>query len=304
MKILILSGSRADFAYLTPIAAAFKDHAEVTLESLVSVIDGPDTAAEVAARAGMILMGGGKTLADLNPDLMLVLGDRWEVAAACIAAVLAGIPIAHIGAGEETRGAYDDKFRASIEALASLHFCLTHQAYARMMGRGILAGCTSVQPPLEIPEGNGKGVVILHPETAGNLDAEVRQTVTDCLTARGIEPMVLGANPDVGSIQFAGPSIAPEDFHKFLSQASIIVGNSSAGIIEAPILCTPSVNIGRRQEGRPRAESVFQCGTDPVEIGAAIDAALAFGKRRVHAPYWHDGAAEIIVRGCLDFLDR
>ncbi len=303
-KILVLSGSRADFAYLLPVAQALREAGEdAYIESLANVIGGEDTPEAIAQRAGMILSAGGKTIADAKPDLMVVLGDRWEIASACIAAVLAGVPIAHLAAGEITRGAYDDKLRRAIEGMASVKFAFCREAYERLDGNFWLAGCTSVKAPEFIYHSNGEAIVALYPETAGGLPDGLAAVILPMLEKRGLSPIFIGANPDVGSSKYKGVEMAHEDFHDKLWRASLIIGNSSAGIIEAPILGTPTVDIGNRQKGRPRAESVFWAPShDLAAIKHAIDKALAFGKRRVVSPYENEDAVQIIVRGCLDML--
>lgn len=301
-KILLLSGSRADLAYLIPVAEGFKAAgAEVTIEGLQNAIAGVHTAQAIAERAGAILSAGGRTLAEGKPDMMVVLGDRWEIATACIAAVLARIPIAHIGAGEDTWGSYDQQFRRAIEGMAALKFALTERGRDSIPD-AILAGCTSVSPPAEVPKGNGHAILALYPETAGNYLSHLVAPIEALLEARGIKVTRIGANPDVGSAAFAGQSLTMEEFHARLSSAEIIVGNSSAGIVEAPILCTPTVNIGRRQEGRQQAQSVFQAEANTDSIAAAIDNALRFGKQRVESPYYRPDAVQIIVEVCLEHL--
>lgn len=290
-RVLVLSGSRADYGYLKPIAAALAKRVEVDFERL-EVNGTDDTPLSVSESAARALAEAGQKLAANRPDMMLVCGDRWEIASACLAASLADVPIAHLGSGERTAGAYDDRFRGSIEALATIKFALTVQGAAACSG--YLAGCTSVMAADPLPA-NTTAIVALYPETRGSLDPQLTRAICDMLTKRGLQTIVVGSNLDVGSNEFAGDSWELEKFHQRLARAAIIVGNSSAGIIEAPILCTPSVNIGTRQEGRPQAESVFQCGHVPAGIELAVDQALAFGKRRVDSPYYNPNAVEVVT---------
>lgn len=302
-KILLLSGSRADFGYLLPLAEALRDAGEnAYIEVLHDIIDGEDTPQAIAQRAGLILSAGGKTLAEQQPDMLIVLGDRWEIASACIAAVLARIPIAHIGAGERTAGSYDDRLRGAIEGMASLKFALTRTAYAELRGDCYLAGCTSVQSPAEIVPADGTALVAIYPETNGDMPYSIATDILPVIEERGLDPFLIGSNPDVGYKRFGGDKLPLEEFHKRLASASVIIGNSSAGIIEAPILCTPTVNIGTRQHGRPMAESIFQAEANPESVAAALDKALAFGKRRVVSPYEHEEALQRIVNRCREYL--
>lgn len=297
--ILVLSGCRADYGYLKPVADALG----AELQSLEAVLGAGDTPREIAEQAGSIMGDVASMLAAKEPDLLVVLGDRWEILAAAQAAVLAGVPIAHIGAGEETRGSYDDKFRSAIEALASLKFALTQRAYARIGGDGYLAGVTSVRPPQAILPADGTAIIALYPETAGG-NLLTGNDLAQVAMAHGLKPLVIGSNPDVDASLFPGVSLPLEEFQARLASASVIMGNSSAGIIEAPILGTPTVNIGTRQEGRPQAASIFNAAQDLQEVEAALIKALAYGKSRADSPYWREGALETIRRECLAYVSR
>ena len=300
MSILCLSGSRADYGYILPVADALGEG----VFDLSTMIEGRDTPESLATRAGIFGATVAERIARTKPRLLLVVGDRWEILSACQAAVLARVPIAHLGAGEVTTGSYDNRFRAAIEALATLPICLTHRAYARLEGAGVLAGCTSVQPPADVPAGDGTAILALYPETAGDDVAPLLGPVARLLRDLRLEVLTIGSNPDTGSGGFAGDSLPAEQFQARLAAATVIVGNSSAGIIEAPILCTPTVNIGKRQEGRPQAASVFQADATIDSIGEAIKHALAFGKQRVDSPYYRPGAAQTIAQGIRNYLEE
>ena len=302
MTILCVSGSRADYGYLRPIAQALG----VDVADFAAMTQGRDTAVSIGIRAGTFGNVVAERIAHDKPRLMVVVGDRWEILSACQAAVLAGVPIAHIAAGECTAAAYDDKFRGAIEALADLHIAISERGYARLMDEGktpVLAGCTSVAPPAEIAQGNGTAIVALYPETAGEPLVGVVDMICTALNARGLTPYVIGANPDVGSHDYPGISLPLDDFHARLAAANLIIGNSSAGIIEAPILGTPTVNIGRRQEGRPKAASVFQVSTNAYLVPLAIEAALKFGKQRVESPYYRADAVQVIVKAISKYME-
>ncbi len=302
MRIMLLSGSRADLAYLLPVAAALKEAGtDAWIESLQSAIDGDDTPQAIAERAGRIMIGGGKTIAEAKPDMLVVLGDRWEIASGCLAASLADVPIAHIGSGERTAGSYDDKFRGAIEGLATLRFSLCRTSQERSPGC-ILAGCTSVMAPKALSQGDGTAIVALYPETAGEPLAHLVNPIVTMCAERGLRPIIFGANSDVGSHAFKGASLPPDEFHYLLYHATVMVGNSSAAIIEAPILGTPAVNIGTRQDGRPKARSVFSCHATEAQIAKALDEALAFGKQRVVSEYENEEAVNIITREIVQWL--
>lgn len=304
--ILIASGSRADRSYLAPIAKVLGEKADLwSWQWRQQPID----AGNLAKAAAEALNATAARLAGGSYDLMLVCGDRWEIASACVAATLAGVPIAHLGAGEVTLGSYDDQFRTAIEGMASLKFPMTQEAM-RWATEGqkassvpaYLAGCTSVERG-PIVTGDGTAIVIMHPETRGKLPERMTDTICALVARHDLKPVVIGANPDVGSNAFPGVEHLP-DFHARLRSASLIIGNSSAGIIEAPILGTPSVNIGRRQEGRPRAISVIDSDPDSESIDMAIAIALQFSKREIQSPYYRPGAVNIVAEVCSDYIRR
>ena len=281
MELMALSGSRADWQYLR--------HWEPVELFLGGVHEG-HTMENATYMAESMLQ-------HLKPDLLLVCGDRWEIALACVVATKLGIPIAHLGAGETTLGSYDEQFRGAIEAMASIKFAMTQEAYAKIRGDGYLVGCTSVEPG-PIAAGDGTAIIIMHPETrGGNLDGSLRGVAEELCKSRGLRPVVLGANPDRGSEAFPGAAYL-DDFHERLRSASVIIGNSSAGIIEAPILGTPTVNVGIRQLGRPRAASIYDCAADESEIQVSLERALKFGKQQVESPYWRPGSVERIREVC------
>lgn len=282
MELMALSGSRADWPYL-------RHFDPMSLGA-------PECIGDAAARAEGLLRAHA-------PSLLLVCGDRWEIAAACTVAVYLGIPIAHLGAGETTLGSYDDQFRGAIEAMASIKFAMTWQAFHKLAGAGHLVGCTSVEPGPILP-GNGEAIIIFHPQTRGaSLDPRVRNAAIAAASDAGLRPVVLGANPDRGSDAFSGTARL-DDFHARLRGASVIIGNSSAGIIEAPILGTPTVNVGRRQLGRPRAASIFDCEAEDGAIARALDHAIRFGKQKLDTPYWRPGSVEKIGSVCDDYIHR
>lgn len=279
MGLMALSGSRADWQYLRHFEPARLEATTISSAAHWS----------------------GRLFEERQPDLLLVCGDRWEIAAACLVSTYRGIPIAHLGAGETTLGSYDEQFRGAIEEMASIKFAMTQEAYAKIRGDGHLVGCTSVDRGPVLP-GDGTAIVIMHPETkGGTLAIAVRDSLVGAVRSAGLEPVVIGANPDRGSEAFPGAAHL-DDFHGRLRSASVIVGNSSAGIIEAPILGTPTVNVGRRQLGRPRAASVFDCEPSDESIRRGLDAALKFGKREVESPYWRPGSAEKIREVCNEYL--
>ena len=272
-----------------------------------------DSPAAVAAAMGRVTAGMGRVLAQLRPDIMVVLGDRFEILAAVQAALLARIPVAHIHGGELTEGAMDDAMRHAITKLSHLHFTAAY-AYARrviQMGeepaRVFQVGALGLdavartdyldKQALEDDLGHSLAgpllVITCHPETlARNVDdSAIAGSLLAALAERpDTRAVFTGVNADPGreaidELIQAFVSDHPERAHhhaslgqrRYLSLlriADAVAGNSSSGLYEAPALGVPTVNIGGRQAGRLRAPSVIDCPEEPVAIGAALDRAL------------------------------
>ncbi|KAG0163933.1 hypothetical protein DFQ30_010761, partial [Apophysomyces sp. BC1015] len=273
----------------------------------------------------------------LAPDVLVILGDRYEAIAAAVAATVCKVPIAHIHGGELTLGAMDDAFRHSITKMSHLHFTST-QAYrqrviqlgeqpARVHNVGALGvenirtltllDRGEVEKRLDLPPGQRYLLVTLHPATleAQPPDAQL-QALLDALDAFADYVCVFtGANADPGgaglnrllaqhtrsqSARFRfSMSLGVTLYLSAARSADAVIGNSSSGIIEVPSLGVPSVDIGSRQQGRVRSESVIHAAVDTPAIKAAIDQALTptFWTRAQAAPnpYEQPGTTRRIV---------
>lgn len=273
-------------------------------------VDG-DRPQDVARTAGQAVIEFSKALAQCTPDLVFVLGDRTEMLAAAMAAVIHRIPIAHLHGGDTTLGAYDEQCRHAITKLSHLHFpALAEHARRieamgeearriRVVGALALDGLRGFQPVsaakfsdlVRVDFSKPTIVAAFHPETMSSLEPE--QQVLEFL--RALEPLslnilLIGPNADVGHAaiekrmrSFAEarrgrvyvPSMTQADFWNSLIHAAALIGNSSAGIIEAASFRLPVVNIGDRQRGRIRPRNVIDAGLDRSSILDAIEKALA-----------------------------
>lgn len=248
----------------------------------------------------------------LAPDVAVVLGDRFEILAAATAALLMRIPLAHIHGGESTEGAVDDSIRHAITKMASLHFVAAEPYRRRVVQMGEdpdrvhLVGApgldaltrSTVPDRAEVEKALGLSIggsplflVTYHPETAGGDD---KAGVDALLGALGEFPsaavVFTGVNADPGHDAVAraidafaaerkGPTASRQSLGQTLylgtmKQASAVIGNSSSGLIEAPALGVPTVNIGNRQGGRLRAASVIDCPPEPIAVATAIRRAI------------------------------
>jgi UDP-hydrolysing UDP-N-acetyl-D-glucosamine 2-epimerase len=290
----------------------------------------------VALSAAQVLSGVASALARLKPDVLVLLGDRYELLAAAQAAVLAHVPIAHIHGGEATEGAIDDSIRHAVTKLAQWHFAAA-EPYAdriRQMGESssrvwnvgapAMDNITALDPvtkdTLEDFLGLKLGVptflVTYHPVTLekdGGLLA--MQALLASLDSTNGSIVITGANADSGAETIrqnlqafakARPdrvalveSLGARRYLSLMRHVDVVVGNSSSGLLEAPAIGVPTVDIGTRQQGRLRAPSVVHCGVSVAEITQAIKTALSAEAKAIAArresPYGQPGASKRII---------
>ncbi len=258
------------------------------------------------------LDGFAKAFAELAPEIVVVLGDRFELLAPAIAALMLQIPIAHIHGGELTQGAIDDSVRHAITKLASLHFAATEPYRRRIIQMGEstdrvfnfgapgldqLYGSTLLtRSQLEQEFGlslqDPVALVTYHPVTrdAGNAEAEVRRLLA-AIKASGVNAVFTMANADAqGALintrlqaacaQAPGrfkwiPHLGHRRYLSCLKHFAVMVGNSSSGLTEAPSFRLPVVNIGDRQQGRVRAKNVIDVACSRAAISQGIMQALS-----------------------------
>ncbi len=298
---------------------------------------GTKLAAAEALGTGLSAMA--KALVQIKPDVAVVLGDRIELLAVASCCTVLGIPLAHIHGGEITEGAIDDAIRHAVTKMAHLHFPVA-EAYRRrilQMGeapeRVTVVGAPGLdniatQEPMsraELERDLGltlKDPVIVatcHPETAsaaplasaeGMLKAlESARDATIIFTKAGADPGGTKINDMIAAWAKGRAnarvvdSLGVRRYLSLLRIAALMIGNSSSGIIEAPALGLPTVNIGARQAGRLRAASIIDCAADASAIAQAITRALSAGFRatakKAIPPYGAGGGAEHIHQALM-----
>lgn len=338
--ICIVTGTRAEWGLLSAIAAGLRDEPGVKL-SIVATnmhlmeaygmtvneitaagfnvdarvpMDVPgDSPADKARAMGKCLEGMADAFERLRPDMVVVLGDRFEMLSTAAAAAVMRIPVAHISGGEKSEGAVDDSIRHAISKLSSLHLVSTEEYRRRVIQLGeqpesvINTGSIGVYNAMELEpmtqselsESTGIAVdrntliVTYHPATLD--DADVAGRCSELLEALDRFPqcnvIITYPNNDargrviIDLIEEYGrrnpsrvrviPSLGYRRYLSALRYAGAVVGNSSSGIIEVPSAHIPTVNIGMRQSGRLAADSVIHCGDSASEIAAAISEALS-----------------------------
>lgn len=276
-----------------------------------------DTGVGIASSVGLGIAGFAGAFDRLQPEMVLLIGDRFETLAAAVAAVPLTLPIGHIHGGEVTEGAFDDQIRHAITKLSHLHFVATRKAgeRVRQMGeepwRVHVTGApgldllrqisplplAEVERRVGIPLGSGPLLVTFHPVTleAAETDTQVA-AVAEALAQLPHAVVITAPNADVkyGGIRevwtrlaassqgriVVCESLGPELYTSLLHHACAMVGNSSSGLIEAPSTRLPVVNIGNRQAGRERGENVVDVPPDTQAIVAAVTAVTDAAFRR------------------------
>jgi len=260
---------------------------------------------------GIQLQGLVQTVLRIQPDFLLVLGDREESIAAALVSTYMNIPLAHIAGGDRVIGNADDQIRHAVTKLAHIHLTTNKESKARVLSLGEQefrvhdVGNPGLDRLMEVEElslaqvsGNIKFqlletepylILIQHPLSSEIKDAYRQMKITlDAIKAMGIKTIISFPNSDAGGLEiiraiaeydslpfiYTAKNIPRVDFVNLLRNAACLVGNSSSGILEAPMLKLPVVNVGNRQIGRLHAENVQFVSHDQDEIISAIQKAV------------------------------
>lgn len=358
MKVLAVSGTRADWGLLQPVLALLRDDARFTLEILVTgqhLMAGRTSVAAIeaagfvvthrvdmglaeddsyealCAATGRAVAGVGAALATARPDIMLVLGDRYEILGAVTAALLSKVPVAHIAGGDVTEGAFDDSIRHAMTKMSALHFTTTEEAATRVRQMGetpahvFVTGSPGIDQVLAVPRMDRAAffdsvglepqdrtfVITLHPATLSGGNSAMARAMLDALDAYPQAGLIFtGSNADPGAAELDKiirdyvtgrdnavfhASLGSARYFSALAHCDLVLGNSSSGLTEAPSFGIPTVNIGDRQARRVRATSVIDCAPEAGAIRAAIDTALAGDWTGTVNPYGDGQAAPRIL---------
>ena len=334
-KICVITGTRAEYGLLRWVMQAIANDEALSLQVIVTgmhlspefgltyrelendgfkidrkveMLTSSDTPVGIAKSMGLGLIGFADALHDLKPDLIVVLGDRFEIFAAVSAALVARIPVAHLSGGETTEGAFDEAFRHSMTKMSHLHFVGAEEYRRRVIqlgespGRVFLVGGLGVdaikrtplmerealEASLDFRLGEKNLLITFHPVTLESQSSA--QQMGELLAALGqLEDTHLiftMPNADNGSRELtrivddfvathpnarAYASLGQLRYLSCMKLVDGVVGNSSSGLAEAPSLATGTVNIGDRQRGRLQAASVIQCQPTRQGIASAIE---------------------------------
>lgn len=363
-KVCVFTGSRVDYGPALPLLRRLRSDSALDLKLLVSgghlvpdqgltyrqiesdgfiidelidVVLSGDRPVATAKSFGMACLGYSDALKRIDPDILIVLGDRYEALAVAVCCLVQGIVIAHVGGGQLSRGSIDNQMRNAISKLAHLHFTVSAADTDRLvlLGEdrskiqevgmpGIDSGVAS-----QLLDRKSLGVeigielespllsVTYHPATADpSGTGNALDGLLDALDHFDNATLVITApNVDSGSRDISGklreychgrnaraafvPSLGQRLYLSLMRNADVVIGNSSSGINEAPLLGVPSVNIGTRQDGRAKASSVVDCGESSTEIRAAIARCLT--EKFVVSP---DEGFEAVDRSLGEMIDR
>jgi UDP-hydrolysing UDP-N-acetyl-D-glucosamine 2-epimerase len=311
-NIFVVSSSRADYGCLFWVIKELKDR-KIKYKSLIINPDENQSyyksmyihvntyASSYGIAKGMIEIT--KVFSTIfesnNIDLLIVLGDRWEIMTIVNLALLFQIPIAHIGGGEVSHGSLDQYYRNCISIMSDFHFVISEQCKQRLNEIRIYKNIFVVGSPrldylrnLQVKKlyfNNKTALVIFHPETINRDDSHI-DTLLRVLNKIELDYIFLNPNQDIGA-EYIREQLKKfceqnkknthllenqsiEKYLEILSGVDLVIGNSSAGLIEAPVFKLPVVNVGDRQKGRDRLANVIDVSYNVTEIKAAVKKAL------------------------------
>lgn len=369
-KVCVITATRAEYGLLKPLMQLIKESDQLQLQIIatgahlspefgltykniesdgfvidekVEILLSSDTPASIAKTMGMAMMGMADVLPRLFPDLIVILGDRYEMLSIASAATIFKVPIVHLHGGEITEGAYDDAIRHSITKMSHLHFTSTEDYKKRVIQLGEnpenvfnvgaigldnirdlkLLSKEELEADLDIKFKKYNYQVTFHPETLGSLSsAEQFQNLLNVVErqedsffiftktnadtdGRIINQMIddfVKKHPNTAK---AFSSLGTLRFLSAVKFCDAIVGNSSSGILEAPSLFTPTINIGDRQKGRTQASSIINVDNSENGISLGFESVkkiIAEDKlSEVSNPYDNGGAAKEILNKILEY---
>lgn len=287
-----------------------------TIHDKVEILLSGDSPVAITKSTGLALMGFAETFKNLQPDLVMLLGDRFEALGAAQAAMFANLPIAHLHGGEATEGLIDEAVRHSISKMSHIHFAATDIYRKRLIQMGeqpdsvhnvgalgvesatktSLMTKAELEASIDFNLGERFFLVTYHPVT---LDVNEQQVGVEALfeamdSFPDIKVLITFPNADTFGRQlidmvkgyaqshpdrvYLTESLGRVRYLSALEHCCCVIGNSSSGIIEAPSFDVATVDIGSRQQGRVRAESVIHSGNTKAEIETAIQKGLSLDK--------------------------
>tara|TARA_B100000787_G_scaffold170069_1_gene163810 strand:- start:8127 stop:9296 length:1170 start_codon:yes stop_codon:yes gene_type:complete len=334
-KICVITGTRAEYGLLRWVMQGIKDDADLNLQVIatgmhlspefgltykaieadgfeidrkVEILTSSDTPVGIAKSMGLGMIGFADALNELNPDLIVVLGDRFEIFAAVATGLVARIPVAHLHGGESTEGLIDEAIRHSITKMSHLHFVAAGEYKQRVIqlgeqpehvflvgGLGIdnikrlqLLDRNTLEADLGFKFGKKNLLITFHPVTLENASAETQMQALLAALAQLDDTQLIFTMPNADTDgrtlikmveKFASQhanahaftSLGQLRYLSCIAQVDGMVGNSSSGLAEVPSFKKGTINIGDRQRGRLQSASVINCEPTRQSISDAIN---------------------------------
>lgn len=348
-KVCVITGTRAEYGLLRPLMQGIRDDAKLTLllavtgmhlspefgatyrsieadgfhiDRKVEMLLSSDSSAGTGKSVGLGVIGFADAFADLKPDLVVVLGDRFEILAAVTAALFSRVPVLHIHGGEVTEGALDESMRHAITKMSRLH-CVATEVYRQRViqlgeqpdrvhcvgGLGVdvikrtpLMARAELEGALEFTFRDRNLLVTFHPETSSsNSPARQMEALLAALHGLGDTGLIFTLpNSDTGGRELiamlqsfvaqhpnarAYPSLGQLRYLSCMAFCDGVVGNSSSGLLETPTFKKGTINIGDRQRGRLQASSIINCRADHHEITRALE--------QLYSPAFQDSLSHV-----------
>lgn len=340
-KICFITGTRAEYGLLSRLMKMVQDDTDTQLQIIATNMhlspkfgntyqeiekdgftidkkipileDGKDDANATVKSMSKALAGYADAYDELKPDIVVVLGDRYEILAATTAALIERIPIAHLYGGDITEGAYDDSIRHSVTKMSHLHFTSCEEYRHRVIQLGEqpdhvfnvgsigvenikllpLMSKAEIEKEIDFAIDDHTILATYHPVTLGNRTA--KEDIDDFIAAldemKDLRIIFTMPNSDNGSQAIvdaittfvtqnplrakAFKSLGVLRYLSVMQQVVAVVGNSSSGLVEVPSFGIPTLNIGDRQKGRMSADSVFNCETDKQSVLKGLEVVLS-----------------------------
>lgn len=336
-KICVVTGTRAEYGIMSNLMKSLRADSRVELQIIatnmhlspefgltykeiesdgfaidkkVEMLLSSDTHTGTVKSMGLASIGFADAYSELKPDLIVILGDRYEMLAAASSALIFGIPVAHLHGGEITECAYDDAIRHAITKLSYLHFTSTEEYRKRVIQMGEepkrvhwvgspgvdnmrgekLMSLSELEESIGFKLGESFLLVTFHPVTKEPGEAETQikellkaldtQTSTSKLLitlpnsdsdGRTITKIIKEWAEDKRENAIVITSLGRKRYYSALSHCKVVVGNSSSGLIEAPSFRKPTLNIGNRQKGRSQGNTVVNCTAEYQDIVKGLE---------------------------------
>jgi GDP/UDP-N,N'-diacetylbacillosamine 2-epimerase (hydrolysing) len=333
-KICVITGSRSEYGLLRLVMQEIKESSDLTLQVIatgmhlspdfgltfkeieedgfqidrkVETLIGDDSPLGIADSMSKGLVGCAKAFNELNPNLIVVLGDRYEIAVAVLAALVAKIPVAHIHGGELTVGAFDDALRHSITKMSHLHFVAAEEYKKRVIqlgedpervflvgGLGVdnisklaLLNKNELEDSLNLTFQEKSLLITFHPVTLENANStyQMKELLNALSDLENTTLIFTLPNADTGGLEliqtitdfvsnhpnaYAYASLGQIKYLSCIQHVDGVIGNSSSGLTEVPSFNKGTINIGGRQMGRLQSNSVINCDPSFLSIKSAL----------------------------------